>query len=285
MRLVRANAPAIAIAFVDLEERADGIHVIAADGVTQIILKPGNARRRARRARHLRAWRHEDDRSLGHLVTARKLLMIGAPLIAMVTAHDRPPHRRRRSGARRHVCSGRPFGAPTPDGKTRLAWQLLTFVDDRGVKETIPLAGLSILAHARGLDAMWTGASNQDGIAEVALEMDGLEPNERARSRGAPARRARAPREGPRHLGGRRNREADLTCRRAPDRAIGIDRHRRRRRRRSPRRRLPRRRSGCARRRRSASRATASPSRSRPNQAFSRRTPRRRPATAGRRSP
>lgn len=72
------------------------------------------------------------------------------------------------------VVYGAPPGHPAPDGKTRLAWQLLTFLDDRGVKETVPMRGLTVTAHARGQEARWSGASNADGVAEIALAMEGI---------------------------------------------------------------------------------------------------------------
>jgi hypothetical protein len=103
----------------------------------------------------------------------RSILKIGAPLVAILTLMIGL-----RIGAgeavRAAVVLGAPPGRPAPDGKTRLAWQILTFVDDRSVKETVPIAGLSVIARSNGHEARWSGASNGDGIAEVALEMEGL---------------------------------------------------------------------------------------------------------------
>ena len=70
------------------------------------------------------------------------------------------------------VVFGAPLGHAGPDGKTRIAWQMLTFVDDRGVKETVPMRDLSVVARAKGHAAQWRGESNVDGIAEVALAID-----------------------------------------------------------------------------------------------------------------
>ncbi len=72
------------------------------------------------------------------------------------------------------VVFGAPLGHAGPDGKTRLAWQMLTFIDDRGVKETIPMRDLSVVARAKGHEARWKGESNADGIAEIALALEGL---------------------------------------------------------------------------------------------------------------
>lgn len=69
---------------------------------------------------------------------------------------------------------GAPFGHPTPGGKTRLAWQLQTFLDERGVKETIPMDNIVVDARSKGKTARWSGATNRDGVAEIAMEMEGL---------------------------------------------------------------------------------------------------------------
>ena len=101
------------------------------------------------------------------------ILKIGAPLVAIVTLMIGL-----RIGAgeavRAAVLFGAPLGRPAPNGKTRLAWQLLTFLDDRGVKETIPMKGIEVVARSKGHEARWKGASNADGIAEVSFEMEGL---------------------------------------------------------------------------------------------------------------
>ena len=103
----------------------------------------------------------------------RTILKITAPLIAVLTLMLGL-----RVGAgeavRAAVVFGAPPGRPGPSGKTPLAWQLLTFVDDRGVKETVPMTGLAVVARSKGREARWTGASNKDGIAEIGLEMEGV---------------------------------------------------------------------------------------------------------------
>ena len=103
----------------------------------------------------------------------RTILKIGAPLVAVLTLMLGL-----RIGAgeavRAAVLFGAPLGRPAPNGNTRVAWQLLTFLDDRGVKETIPMKGIEVIARSKGHEARWKGASNADGIAEMGLEMDGL---------------------------------------------------------------------------------------------------------------
>ena len=103
----------------------------------------------------------------------RTLLKVGAPIVAIAHPDDRPAHRRGEA-VRAAVVFGAPLGHPAPNGSTRLAWQLLTFLDDRGVKETIPMKGIEVVARSKGHEARWKGSSNADGIAEVSLEMEGL---------------------------------------------------------------------------------------------------------------
>jgi len=120
----------------------------------------------------------------------RTILKIGAPIIAILTLMIGL-----RVGAGEDVRAatlfGAPLGRPAPDGKTRIAWQMLTFFDSRGVKETIPMRGLSVVATANGQTARWEGASNADGVAEIALEMEGLKHGDplhlEVRAEGEPA--------------------------------------------------------------------------------------------------
>jgi hypothetical protein len=110
---------------------------------------------------------------LPEMPSGRTLLKLGAPLVAIFTLMI---GLRIGAGESVHaaVVFGAPPGHPAPNGKTRLAWQLLTFLDDRGVKETIPMKGISVVARSKGHEARWQGASNGDGIAEIALEMEEL---------------------------------------------------------------------------------------------------------------
>lgn len=104
----------------------------------------------------------------------RSIVKVGAPIVAVLTLMLGL-----RIGAgesvRAAVVFAGPPGRPAPNGKTRIAWQILTFLYDRGVKETIPMTGLTVVARSKGHEATWRGASNGDGIAEMALEIEGLE--------------------------------------------------------------------------------------------------------------
>lgn len=108
----------------------------------------------------------------------RTAIATAAPLVAVATLMLGL-----RVGAKDAVRAAVLFGAPPaatgPDGRTRLAWQLLTVVDDRGVRETIAMRGLTVTAKTHdGRETRWTGATNEDGIAEVSLAFDRLEPGE-----------------------------------------------------------------------------------------------------------
>ena len=96
----------------------------------------------------------------------RSIVKVGAPLIAVLTLMLGL-----RIGAgeavRAAVVFAGPPARPAPNGKTRIAWQILTSLDDRGVKETIPMRGLTVVARSKGHEARWSGASNGDGIAEI----------------------------------------------------------------------------------------------------------------------
>jgi len=108
----------------------------------------------------------------------RVLIQVTAPLVAILTLMLGM-----RVGAgeavRAAVVLGARPGKPAPDGKTRLAWQVLTFLDDRGVKETIPMRGLSVHARAAGgAEARWSGDSNADGVMEATLVLDAFRPGD-----------------------------------------------------------------------------------------------------------
>ncbi len=102
---------------------------------------------------------------------SRRVIQIAAPLVAIATLM----FGLRVGGGdavRAAVVWGAPPAKPAPGDKTRLAWQVLTFLEDRGVRETIAVPGLSVVARGNGQEARWTGASNADGVAEAVLAFD-----------------------------------------------------------------------------------------------------------------
>lgn len=104
----------------------------------------------------------------------RTLLLVVAPLAAVGTLMLAL-----RVGANDAVRAARLFGAPPAvgahDPSDGLAWQLVTFLDDRGVKETVSIDGLDVVARWNGKEAHWSGRSNVDGIAEVFLALPGIQ--------------------------------------------------------------------------------------------------------------
>ena len=58
------------------------------------------------------------------------------------------------------------YAAPPSAGRPGLAWQVLTLRDERGVREAIPVAGVSIVARSGGHESTWQGETNADGIGE-----------------------------------------------------------------------------------------------------------------------
>ncbi len=67
------------------------------------------------------------------------------------------------------VFAAPPGKAPAPGAPVPLAWQVLTYVEDRGVRETIGMRDLTVVARSKGKESRWTGSSNADGIAEASL--------------------------------------------------------------------------------------------------------------------
>jgi hypothetical protein len=69
---------------------------------------------------------------------------------------------------------GRP---PEPGAPVPLAIQVVTYLEERGVRETVPMNGLTVTARTKdGAEAHWSGASNGDGVAEASLALPGLDP-------------------------------------------------------------------------------------------------------------
>jgi hypothetical protein len=70
------------------------------------------------------------------------------------------------------------FGAPPSKDRVGLAWQLVTLLDDRGVREAISLDHVSVVARSGGQEARWEGGTNSDGVAEVWLDLRGVSTGE-----------------------------------------------------------------------------------------------------------
>lgn len=106
---------------------------------------------------------------------SRSALVVGAPLVAVATLMLGL-----RVGAGEAIYAAKVFVAPpgkaAPGGETPLAVQILTYREERGVPETVPMSNLTVIARRDGKESRWTGSSNEDGIAEAALSFEGLGP-------------------------------------------------------------------------------------------------------------
>lgn len=76
------------------------------------------------------------------------------------------------------IFAAPPGKSPTPSAPTPLAWQVLTYLEDRGVRETIAVFDLTVVARSKGKESRWSGSSNADGIAEASLSIPDLAPGD-----------------------------------------------------------------------------------------------------------
>jgi hypothetical protein len=102
-----------------------------------------------------------------------RLLLVLTPAVAM-TAVAVGLH----LGARGELRAAVVYGAPAAARARQLAWQVVVWGEDQGVRE--PVAGLAVSADARARDAtvQWQGMTNADGVAEMPLGLpraDGVE--------------------------------------------------------------------------------------------------------------
>lgn len=106
----------------------------------------------------------------GVLGRLRTFVLVVTPLLAVVVLALGL-----RVGAKGAVRAATVWGAPpgkTAAGTT-LAWQIVTFVDDRGVREAVTARDLTLTATTRsGKVATFRGDTNDDGVAEAGLALD-----------------------------------------------------------------------------------------------------------------
>jgi hypothetical protein len=121
------------------------------------------------------AERHASERAtLRARQRRRTALVVLAPLVSIATLMVGL-----RIGAGRAVRAASVFaaapGLPAEAGaRVPLAWQILTYLEDRSVRETIAVADLTVIARSKDRESRWTGSSNADGIAEASLGLVGL---------------------------------------------------------------------------------------------------------------
>jgi hypothetical protein len=76
-----------------------------------------------------------------------------------------------RIGAATAVRSAVIYAAPPSDAGTGLAWQVLTFEEERGFREAVSLPDLRVVARTATATAEWYGATNADGAAEALFAL------------------------------------------------------------------------------------------------------------------
>lgn len=102
-----------------------------------------------------------------------RVAIVGTPVVAIATVAVGL-----RVGAHDPVHAAIVYAAPRARAASALVWQVVTLVDDRGVRET---ERLRITVHARAphaeggpREATWSGETNEDGAAEATLELPGV---------------------------------------------------------------------------------------------------------------
>jgi hypothetical protein len=77
-----------------------------------------------------------------------------------------------RLGAGSRVIAAEVWGAPQADAGTGLAWQIVVFGEDHGVRAPVANVDLDVLARAGDVSAQWHGETNEDGVAEARLGLE-----------------------------------------------------------------------------------------------------------------
>src|SRR5579859_3987594 len=93
-----------------------------------------------------------------------RLLLVLTPAVAMTAVAVGL-----RVGARGEVRAAVVYGASAAAGARELAWQVVVFDEDQGVREPVSGLPLSVDARAGEVVSQWLGATNADGVAELAL--------------------------------------------------------------------------------------------------------------------
>lgn len=104
----------------------------------------------------------------------RRVALFAIPIVAFVTLAIGL-----RIGARSAVRAAIVYGAPPAAAASGLAWQVQTIDEDNAVRTPAAVAALSVDAHANGRHARWSGASNEDGVAEAWLDLPGIKRGDR----------------------------------------------------------------------------------------------------------
>lgn len=95
-----------------------------------------------------------------------RALMIVTPAIALATVGLGL-----RVGAGEKVRAALVSAAPAPSGGGQTTFPIVVFDDERGIREGVPGAILTVSATGGGKTATWKGATNEDGAAEATLDV------------------------------------------------------------------------------------------------------------------
>jgi hypothetical protein len=76
-----------------------------------------------------------------------------------------------RLGARGAGRAAIVYAAPRSGAGTGLAWQVAVFDERHGTRESAGFTRIDVSARASGGQARWSGATNEDGVAEVQLDL------------------------------------------------------------------------------------------------------------------
>src|SRR5450631_3084632 len=82
-------------------------------------------------------------------------------------------------GARSAVRAAIVYGAPPAAAASGLAWQVVTIDEDNASRAPAAVPSLSVVARANGVETRWSGPSNDDGVAEVWLDLPGAKRGDR----------------------------------------------------------------------------------------------------------
>ncbi len=105
-------------------------------------------------------------------MAGHRIAIVVTPLLAIATLAVGM-----RVGASHAVHAAVVYGAPHARGARAFAWQLVTLVSDTGGTEIEPRTGLTVSARvpSSGQSASWHGDTNEDGVAEVQLDLPGVD--------------------------------------------------------------------------------------------------------------
>jgi hypothetical protein len=95
---------------------------------------------------------------------AERLLVVLAPAAAVAAVALGL-----RIGAGSAVRAAVVYGTPASGAGTGLAWQVVAFDEDHGIREPAPGLGLDVIAQSGWHEARWHGVTGEDGAAEMLL--------------------------------------------------------------------------------------------------------------------